>query len=469
MCLYVVLLSSWLQGYRPLIESFNYYREGGAGSLKEVNTDEINRNMKDDYQASSESLIQCLNAEEILSYLISSGTIDMDGVETQMKEARRKDLLDNHPNRVYQGSDGRWRTYVKDESKKTGRKLIVKSSLEDLQNAVIDHYMATDPEVQKQEMTLASLFEDWIAYKSLHVVESTVIRDRQTWNRYYEGSDIIHKPIMKIKKLDLDIWVHEMIRKYGMNKHQYNSFRTILGQELDYAVDREIIDHNPFREVHINGKRVLQPEHKKPDQTQVYSQEELHKLREIAWQDFRGHRHKVHQLTPLAVMFMFLTGMRIGEVCVIRYEDMDGQTINIRRLYRHWTKEVVDDTKGTFGDRRVPLIPEAMELIEAARQWQRENGASDTGYIFSMNEEPLMYSAVQKAFYKYCRDMGIAPKSSHKARKTFVSTLIDGGVNINTVRQYAGHKDERTTLGNYCYDRSSDEEKTRQMREALTG
>ena len=71
------------------------------------------------------------------------------------------------------------------------------------------------------------------------------------------------------------------------------------------------------------------------------------------------------------------------------------------------------------------------------------------------------------AFVRYCRMMGIERKSSHKARKTFVSSLIDGGMNINTVRQIVGHKDERTTLNNYCYDRSDSNEKMLRMTEAL--
>ena len=84
-----------------------------------------------------------------------------------------------------------------------------------------------------------------------------------------------------------------------------------------------------------------------------------------------------------------------------------------------------------------------------------------------MRETPILYSSVAKAFYGYCKKMGIDSKSSHKARKTFISSLIDGNININTVRQIAGHVDERTTLNNYCFDRSSDEEKYEKMAKAL--
>lgn len=64
--------------------------------------------------------------------------------------------------------------------------------------------------------------------------------------------------------------------------------------------------------------------------------------------------------------------------------------------------------------------------------------------------------------------MGIVQKSSHKARKTVISALIDGNVNINSIREMVGHKDERTTFSNYVFDRSTDEEKVRMIEEALS-
>lgn len=70
-------------------------------------------------------------------------------------------------------------------------------------------------------------------------------------------------------------------------------------------------------------------------------------------------------------------------------------------------------------------------------------------------------------FREYLDCMGIVHKSSHKVRKTVISTRIDGNVNINSIREMAGHCDERTTYSNYCYDRSSAPEKVRLIEQAL--
>ena len=106
-------------------------------------------------------------------------------------------------------------------------------------------------------------------------------------------------------------------------------------------------------------------------------------------------------------------------------------------------------------------------FIECARTRQQELGVSTDGYIFSINANPVSYYAVSDLYRKYCTKMGIEVKSSHKSRKTVISSLIDANMNINTIREMAGHMDERTTYGCYCYDRSSRDERIEQMERAL--
>lgn len=174
------------------------------------------------------------------------------------------------------------------------------------------------------------------------------------------------------------------------------------------------------------------------------------------------------KLAPLAIMFQFQTGIRIGELCVVRYEDLSDSEIYINRMYRYEEKEIVEYTKGHNEGRFVTLTAEAKRLIETARAYQQLRGMSDSGYIFSVNEEPLSYYAIQKLYAKYCEEIGTIAKSSHKSRKTYISALIDGGVNINTIRDMVGHADEHTTLRSYCYDRRSKTERAELIEKALS-
>lgn len=55
-------------------------------------------------------------------------------------------------------------------------------------------------------------------------------------------------------------------------------------------------------------------------------------------------------------------------------------------------------------------------------------------------------------------DLVIDAKSSHKIRKSFISSLFDNGLNINKIWEIAGHEDKRTSLDNYCFDTNTDKE-----------
>ena len=407
--------------------------------------------------------------EETLAFLEINGIIDLRDVEENMRKARKEKILQKHPYSIYQGKDGRWRTYLPDDFKSEGRRLIVKTHLDELETLLCKHSESLEAGLFKNVCTLEDLYPAWIEYKSVHVCETTVIRIKKDWRKYYENAEIVKKPIRSITKLEIDTWVHTMIREHGMNAHKYGNFSVILRQMLEFAVDSEIIEKNLFLDVRINRRRVLVPEVKKPDHTQVFTKSEESMLIERAWKAFNKRENYIQRYAPLAVIFLFYTGLRLGEISALKFEDITGKRMLVNRLVRFPTGEIVDHTKGAYGSRTVPLIPNAADIIDLIRTHRQEEGLDIDGYIFCPNEKPVStYNAIERVLKKYCQDLGIEERSPHKERKTFTSALLSNGVSINTTRQLAGHVDERTTLNNYCYDRSDEDEKLAQITYALT-
>ena len=83
------------------------------------------------------------------------------------------------------------------------------------------------------------------------------------------------------------------------------------------------------------------------------------------------------------------------------------------------------------------------------------------------NGERIKARAVVYQLDRCLSAVSIKHKSIHKARKTYVSALIDGGVNINEIRKQVGHADVRTTYACYCYNRFGEEATNRQIESAL--
>ena len=171
---------------------------------------------------------------------------------------------------------------------------------------------------------------------------------------------------------------------------------------------------------------------------------------------------------PLAVIFQLQTGMRIGEICTAQFGDVDQDYFHVQRMQRRDLKEVVEHSKTECCDRNVYLTQTAKEVISAARNRLEELGINHE-YIFSIQPgQPLPERPIADLYEKYCRKLGVECKSSHKARKTVISAWVDNNVNINTARQMAGHASERTTLKNYVYDRSSEDEKHAVLESAVS-
>ena len=76
--------------------------------------------------------------------------------------------------------------------------------------------------------------------------------------------------------------------------------------------------------------------------------------------------------------------------------------------------------------------------------------------------------AVTYRLKKYCKILGIPFRSTHKIRKTYVSKLIDGGINIDAIREQIGHEDEETTYRCYCFNRKTKAETNILFEKALS-
>lgn len=394
-----------------------------------------------------------VSSEYLLKTLCKCGIINnIDDVEKAMKKAELERILKQHPYKITYCS-GRWQTYIKDDTQKSGRKKLVKSTQEKLNIALYEYYREQDSQAQLESVTLKTLYPQWKEYKSLHTTAQNYIRRiNNDWEKYYKNSAIIDKKIKELDKLTLDNWAHKLIQQYGMSKNQYYNCTIIMRQTLDYAVDLGIIEENPFSKIKIDGRRLFRQIKKKPDETQVYTKAELQELSKLAWEDFYSNKKLRYQLSPLAILFQFQTGIRLGELCVVRFSDIQGDYIKIERMYRYETGEVVNHTKG-FEDRLVLLTETAKEIIQTARDYQIQHGYQTNGYIFSCTGKPLSEASISGLYDKYCNEIGTIHKSSHKSRKTYISSLIDGQVNINTIREMVGHADERTTYNSYCFDR----------------
>jgi integrase len=375
-------------------------------------------------------------------------------------EALRAEVRAIHPY-SWQQSSGRWQSYVKDNITGKRRRIHARSEVE-LLDKIIEYNNSKNGLTSSS--TLAELYDKWLFHKKkTSVTNGTIPRNKSDWNRFIAGTEIAAKPIEQLTKLYLQEWAGSLIKSNKLTKTAYQNVALIVRQSLDYAVECGCIPSNEFRKFTIPGRSFYIPE-KKPDCSQVYTADEFRQIEELAIADYNNSVKK-YVLSPLAMLFMFYTGMRISEVCCLQFDDYNesSHTIIVQRMYVRDEHKTISRTKSGPIYRTVLLTEKAENLIQLAKDRQKRDNGKAGSFIFSMDDKPCSYHAITALYTKYCKRLGILVKSSHKARKTFISTCIDANININTIRSMVGHSDARTTYKNYCFDRATDAENRKKL------
>lgn len=403
-----------------------------------------------------------MSSEEMKSELTRMkelGIISQDAVAEAMKKItkqQQEEVLKVHKNPIYQGDRGRWMTYVRDLSCRNNRRLIAKTHYDDLVEALYDFYTGKAERERLETMSLEDIYPLWLEEKSKRPnSEEYISRIGSDWKRFYEGTELARKPVRELDKKYVKNWVENLIKNNGLNTKQYSNAITILKQGLRYAEEEDIIVKSPFDLIHIDCRKLCASPAVKKARTEVLTPDEKKSFYELAMSDFENEV-KEYRLSPLASIFMFETGVRVSEVCAVRFEDIQGSEIIVCSMLKRDSGRVVPYTKGHRYYRPVPLTSRAKNVIELARQYQNEHGSQADGYIFSMTEQPANYRSITSCFSKYSVKCSGIRKSSHKARKTYISTLLDNeNISGEAVREAVGHAKISTTYDSYYYDRKA--------------
>ena len=158
------------------------------------------------------------------------------------------------------------------------------------------------------------------------------------------------------------------------------------------------------------------------------------------------------------VLLALVTGMRIGEVCALRWENVSvkEQTIKIKATMQRLrdldgnggskTKVVISEPKSNTSTRVVPLTEYAAKLCEAHFCENQE--------AFVLTGETKRYvepRSMQYKFERYAIDCGLKDVHFHTLRHTFATRCVEVDFEIKSLSEILGHSSPRITLERYVH------------------
>lgn len=173
------------------------------------------------------------------------------------------------------------------------------------------------------------------------------------------------------------------------------------------------------------------------------------------------HRKLIQSLsgapTPqnIGIMLALCCGLRIGEVCALRWEqvDMVRRIISVRgtvgRIYnceKGATEHYASSPKTRNSVREIPI---SAPLHDALRKVRRQQDMSI--YVVGSGSTPKEPRTYRETFSRLLKRLKIPPIVFHGLRHTFATRCIESGCDYKTVSVILGHSNVATTLNLYVH------------------
>ena len=295
-----------------------------------------------------------------------------------------------------------------------------------------------------KKVEFGKIAHEWVEYKKVSIKEST----------YYNYVFIIDKylkPEFKDKNIEKIQNYNSYIQKLldNLSPKTVRDIVNVLKAILKYYED----EYNKI----LHVKRVSLPrlEKKKLD---ILSQKEKVKLEKYC--------SEKNDLKTLGIIVCLNTGMRVGEICSLKWKniDLENKVIYVEKtLQRVYDKDtgnsniIIDKPKTDCSIRSIPINQKLYEILKPLRKKYK-----DEDYFLSGKSdevvEPRNYQYTFKSILKNCK---LKPYKFHILRHTFATNCIEVGMDAKSLSEILGHSDVDVTLGIYVH--SSDKIKKKYL------
>jgi len=310
--------------------------------------------------------------------------------------------------------------------------------------------------VVDKNLYLSPIMEQWL-YEIVRnkIKASTFDRYEDIFRNYFKASSLSYKLIKDIKSIDIQKYYNDLY-KSGKSYSRIKSINKILNYFLNYCFAEGYILRNPCLNITIPGKNNFTSK-----EVEVFSRDEL---RTIIQSNDKA-------LIRLIAIVSFSTGMRIGEVLGLSWNDIDYKEnqIHINKIVACYTEiygdirkkvKVIQAPKTKSSIRTIPLPTTLIPVFEEVKRTQNINklkcGSSYKkeykNQIFLTEDGNLIYPTNLTHSWKLLlKRLDIPYKKFHSLRHTYATMQFEANIPLKTVSVLLGHASIDITADTYTH------------------
>lgn len=322
---------------------------------------------------------------------------------------------------------------------------------------------------EMRSLTINDLYDLW--YQLKRGLKDNTRSNYIYMYTHFVAPDFGKSRIADLKRSDVRAFYNYLAEELHIKVSTLDSIHSILHQVIQIGVDDEYIRYNPAD----NALKEL----KKARNFQVEKRKALTIPQQELFEKYLGKNSQYHKWYPVFVIMMW-TGMRVGEICGLRWCDinLEEETISVNHTLVYYKQRgssekcnfVINTPKTKAGERIIPMLPIVKEAFIMEKEYQKEAGLTCqaivdgyTDFIFINRFGEVQHQGtLNKALRRIIRDCNfealdregkeavtLPPFSNHNLRHTFATRLCETGVNIKVIQEILGHSDIEVTLDIY--------------------
>ena len=197
------------------------------------------------------------------------------------------------------------------------------------------------------------------------------------------------------------------------------------------------------------------PESEKQE-LEVYTKEEQKKL--IAWVKENPSN------LAFGIIIALATGMRIGEICALRWQDvdLDRGIIHVRGTLERvldiergtGTKLLMSSPKSRSSRRDIPILPSVLKTMKAYAKISRPDY-----FVLSGAPKPAEPRTFRNSVNEMMAKAGVRRLKFHGLRHSFATSMIAAGADLKTTSAILGHSSVEITMDVYVHPSQEDKRK----------
>lgn len=275
------------------------------------------------------------------------------------------------------------------------------------------------------EMTYGELKKEFIAQWEPTVKDST-IRSYTVADKHLIAVISDDTLINKITKRDIRFIIEKLLKQNTFNVT--HRCRKRLHAIFAYAIKMDYMSSNPTENVLVPKPK----ENYTPEKVLFLTSDEVY---ELCGRMIDNNEQTLADI----VLFMFLTGVRYGELACLTYDkiDFENKEITINATYDFNTRKITT-TKTLKSTRKISVSDNILDIIK--RQKKISN------FVFpNSNGAPILNAYINKRLKLY------GDYHTHLFRHSHISFLAEKGIPLNAIMDRVGHSDPKVTLSIYSH------------------